>query len=304
MLLSGRYTLIYFSIFIRFLSQLIVLCFTYRPPFNGINNGEILDAVRTGNFEFPPKYFKDISNEAKDFINICLNMNPRARPTADVLVLHPWFNKFKKGSHEPVGLEVVRRLNRFQKHSRLAKICLEVVAHTLPDEKVDDLRREFAKFDPLGIGEISLASFRTALEQNGSFSRSDIDYMFDGINFSKDKTIQYHEFIAAAVSQKQIDENEMKTAFEIMSNHSGKITLESLQDILGGEEIHLGSAAEIMREEQLSPSDKPFGFDEFCRVMRATGSPVPTKTKKQLVGNFFSPSRSSSCNSSFSDNKV
>jgi Ca2+-binding EF-hand superfamily protein len=174
-------------------------------------------------------------------------------------------------------------LNRFQKQSRLAKICLEVIAHTLSDEQVDSLRREFAKFDPQGIGEISLSSFRTALEQNRSFSRPDIDYIFDGIDFSKNKTIQYHEFIAAALSQKQITERDMRCAFDIMSNHTGKITLESLQDIIGHEEVHLGPAEDIMREEQLSPT-KSFGFEEFSRIMRGTGTPLGSpKNRKDIL---------------------
>ena len=239
-----------------------------RPPFSGEDPDKIIAAVKQGKYEFPPKYFTFISKEAIDLINACLQMNPELRPSADALVSHPWFSKYIKDSSEPVALEVVDRLIRFKKQSRLAKVCLEVVAHTLPDDKIDGLRQEFAKFDPQAVGEISLNNFRTALELDGSICRSDIDYIFDGIDLSKNKTVQYHKFIAAALSQKQITEREMRSAFDIMSNNTGKITLDLLQGIIGHDQIHLGPTEDILLEEQLSPT-QAIEYEDFARIMRA-----------------------------------
>ena len=47
---------------------------------------------------------------------------------------------------------------------------MEVVAHTLDHDQIKDLKKEFCKFDPKGVGEISWENFKKVLEENQAFS--------------------------------------------------------------------------------------------------------------------------------------
>ena len=55
----------------------ILLC--GYPPFNGEDNDEIMENVRTGKFHFKHKIFDNISAEVKDLIQKMLTKNPSKR---------------------------------------------------------------------------------------------------------------------------------------------------------------------------------------------------------------------------------
>mmetsp|Transcript_37081 Transcript_37081/g.27397 ORF Transcript_37081/g.27397 Transcript_37081/m.27397 type:complete len:143 (-) Transcript_37081:571-999(-) len=46
------------------------------PPFNGKNEVEVFNKIRTCDYTFPEKYFDDVSESAKDFISHLFVQNP------------------------------------------------------------------------------------------------------------------------------------------------------------------------------------------------------------------------------------
>lgn len=62
------------------------------PPFNGNSDGEIFDAIKGGYYTFPSDRWSGISQEAKDFIQCLLQVNPQWRPSAEGALKHPWFS--------------------------------------------------------------------------------------------------------------------------------------------------------------------------------------------------------------------
>lgn len=52
------------------------------PPFSGESDFEIMKTVRTGKFDFNDDVWKTVSNDAKDFIKMLLNLDQEARPDA------------------------------------------------------------------------------------------------------------------------------------------------------------------------------------------------------------------------------
>ena len=65
----------------------ILLC--GYPPFYGDNNQEILEMVRTGQFDFEGEEWDTVSNEAKDLIKKLI-VRPERRMTAGEALQHPW----------------------------------------------------------------------------------------------------------------------------------------------------------------------------------------------------------------------
>jgi len=63
-------------------------------PFCAQTPEEFLDEVRSNNFVvFHQKYWKDISEDAKDYIVKSLDIDNRRRPSAEQLLHHPWILK-------------------------------------------------------------------------------------------------------------------------------------------------------------------------------------------------------------------
>jgi calcium-dependent protein kinase len=55
----------------------ILLC--GYPPFYGDSDTQIFESVRVGRFDFPSPEWDDVSEEAKDFVSLMLEKDPRNR---------------------------------------------------------------------------------------------------------------------------------------------------------------------------------------------------------------------------------
>jgi calcium/calmodulin-dependent protein kinase I len=60
------------------------------PPFFEDNNQKLFEMIKKCEYEFPSPYWDDISDSAKDLIRSLLVADPKARPTADMILAHPW----------------------------------------------------------------------------------------------------------------------------------------------------------------------------------------------------------------------
>ncbi|RUS31262.1 hypothetical protein BC938DRAFT_478170, partial [Jimgerdemannia flammicorona] len=61
-------------------------------PFRAEDRVELLEEIKEAKFEFHERYWKGISDEAKNFIRALLNPDPDARLTADQALAHPWIS--------------------------------------------------------------------------------------------------------------------------------------------------------------------------------------------------------------------
>lgn len=76
----------------------ILLC--GYPPFNGADNKEVYDSVRTGKLRFTSSDWSGTSRETKDFLRRLLQRDPRKRMTADEALTHPWMANYTMMSDE------------------------------------------------------------------------------------------------------------------------------------------------------------------------------------------------------------
>ncbi|CAJ0757173.1 6624_t:CDS:2 [Entrophospora sp. SA101] len=63
-------------------------------PFERENNADEIDAIQKADYKFEPlEFWEGISEDAKDFINKLLTINPDARLTAHQALAHPWLSE-------------------------------------------------------------------------------------------------------------------------------------------------------------------------------------------------------------------
>ncbi len=65
------------------------------PPFDGENDAKILCNIMNIKFDFPEEDWKDISENAKNFIKLLLTTQDK-RPTAKEMMNHSWFKNLQK----------------------------------------------------------------------------------------------------------------------------------------------------------------------------------------------------------------
>lgn len=208
------------------------------PPFGGCGGPEPLMQVRanilSGTFKFEPQeIWANTSLLAKSFIRDLLKTDPKDRPTARQAQLHQWLQEWasrdRVGKDNLLSPNVVKALVNFKEFSDMRKLLCEVLSFTLLPYQIKDLRREFEKMDTDGSGEISLSALKQVLVTNagagslGALTEEEVEDIFNAMRVRKTETrIHWHEFIAAGLSQCQVDDRNLRLAFERLdSDHKG-----------------------------------------------------------------------------------
>lgn len=208
------------------------------PPFGGCGGPEPLMTVRANilkcSYSFEPAYiWEHVSESARQFIRDMLVTDPKKRPTAREAQKHKWLqdwaNRARKGTDNALNPNVVSALVNFKEFSDMRKLLCEVLSFTLLPDQIKDLRREFEKMDTDGSGEISLGALKQVLMTNagagslGALTEDEVTDIFDAMRVRKTETrIHWHEFIAAGLSQCQVDDRNLRLAFDRLdSDHKG-----------------------------------------------------------------------------------
>jgi calcium-dependent protein kinase len=209
-----------------------------EPPFGGCGGPEPLMQVRSnilkGSYRFEPtEIWENVSGSARDFIKALLVTDPKRRPTARAAQKHKWLQEWASRSRQVddnvLNPNVVRALVNFKEFSDMRKLLCEVLSFTLLPEQIKDLRSEFEKMDTDGSGEISLTALKQVLMTNagagslGALTEEEVEDIFNAMRVRKtDTRIRWHEFIAAGLSQCQVDDRNLRLAFERLdSDHKG-----------------------------------------------------------------------------------
>ncbi|KAI8057627.1 CAMK/CAMK1 protein kinase [Syncephalis plumigaleata] len=90
-------------------------------PFPMDDSEQFLRMARSGNVDFHPAYWGNISDDAKNFVRALLSADPSARPTCEEALAHKWIVRWTEPSaEEPIDLLTNVRAN-FNARSQLRK---------------------------------------------------------------------------------------------------------------------------------------------------------------------------------------
>jgi len=78
------------------------------PPFYNDSLPELFEQIMKADYDFPEEYWKDISEDAKDFIRKLLVVNPAKRLTGKQALSHRWLS-----GHAPATKLNSKELNRY-----------------------------------------------------------------------------------------------------------------------------------------------------------------------------------------------
>jgi hypothetical protein len=102
----------------------ILLC--GYPPFRDKVEKQLFLKIRSGVYEFHPKYWDKISEDAKDLIRRLLMINPLERYTVEETLSHPWIHADSKQLSSYDLSESLSELELFQ-NSRRLKVGINVI---------------------------------------------------------------------------------------------------------------------------------------------------------------------------------
>lgn len=241
-------------------------------PFEGKTPKQLVAKVLIGDVRFEGPLWKDISEDAKNFIKRLLQVNPEDRVTAYDAMFDAWFtssavtaSRSSKCRQELVE-KVQESIIGYADTGEFRKLALNVIAKKSTSEEIFELRAVFDEFDTLNSGTITLAEFKAAL-MRFSYSDDEIEEIFRKVDINQTNVINYTEFLAATLeTQGVIEEYRLSECFDQMdSDDSGYISRENLRDLLGKHSSE--SFIDLLMEEADLKKDGRISYEEFIQVV-------------------------------------
>jgi len=250
-----------------------VICYVLLcgyPPFYGDDDKQILRMVRLGNYDYPSPDWDNTSAEAKDFIGKMLTRQEDKRPSAKEMLEHPWVKSEAKRSVSKMQSTFVDKLRRFQGEKKLKKVVLTLIAEQLEDKELQELRDTFQELDANKDGALSLPEIKTGLEKHGIQIPSDLGSILKALDTDGSGNIDYTEFIAASITQKQYSQKAVLwAAFRRFDLDGNGLISEKEMAAMIQDDASFKVAKELIKEADVD-GDGQVSFDEFCKIMGAS----------------------------------
>jgi calcium-dependent protein kinase len=203
-------------------------------PFAAESDALLLKKVRKGKFKFEPEFFWDmVQEDSKNLISSLLILDDARLSAADALK-HRWFSDLHAmGSCRKDLQRVVGRLSRFRSYPWFKQTSLALIAHELPQQRVEDLRRLFIEIDSTHRGKLRASDLARAIPADADDLRfnEDRDALLrdmevDGATVD----VSYTSFIAALIELDWCAETAACTsAFAALDlDNDGKIPMEDV----------------------------------------------------------------------------
>ena len=243
------------------------------PPFDGKNNIEIFNKIRTGKYSFDNPIWKSVSDGAKNLITNLLCPADR-RLTASQSLEHDWIQSL--GSYPIPDSDLIDslkgNLKEFHSRTKLHRAITNFIGtQVISSQETRKLRELFKSLDTNGDGKLSKEELLNGFNKEGENQLEFITYIMNRVDTDRNGYIDLDEFLVAAVNQNTLFSREnMKKAFDMFDlDGSGKISYEELQTVLGvgnnsGKSIWLeiiNKAHKVITEE--------INFQEFCEIIES-----------------------------------
>ena len=253
----------------------ILLCGYF--PFNGDNDDQIVEAIKSGKVNFIKDEWKHISNDAKELIQKMLEINPNNRFDALECLNHNFFNKKKdKGKKNDVKAtkKVLDNMKKFKRERKLEQAAIGFIVNQLVSkEERKELSKLFQDFDTNHDGVLSREEIINGYRRTyGAVDENEIDNMIRSIDLDGNGVIDYNEFLSCTINkEKIINKENLEYTFKMFdSDGSGKISADELMNIFlkGNKDNAVNREAfEKMIKEVDENGDGEISFQEFKGIM-------------------------------------
>ena len=237
------------------------------PPFNGPNDNEIYKKIVNKKFEFPDKYWANISNDAKDLINKML-CEPIDRLTAQEVMQHVWVDKNAPNSTGYIDNLNINHLKKYCIENKLKKAVLTFIATRLKDNEIEHLKEVFNELDLNKDGILTFEEMKNGLCTAFSDCKYNIEELFRNFDTDNTGTVGYTEFIAATIEQyTYMKQEKLLEAFKTFDkDNSGKISKEEIKNTLKLNNISSDMLQSCIDKFDLN-GDGEIDYYEFLEMM-------------------------------------
>ena len=239
-------------------------------PFNGRSEEDKEAAIMKGAYAMPDSRFKNVSSDAKDFINQLLKKDPKDRMTAEQAMNHPWITERTKRAEHALGPEVMSSLKAYAEANRFQQAVRHHLATHLTGAELHRLRNVFASIDTTSTGLVSIEALEKVIKEDPHLAGLDVK----AFDLSGDGQVDWREFVAGAMQQHELsnDDNLEKVFKDLDTNKDGTLSVKEIAASFGPGEAGEDKLAreKLAREllETIGDGDSVMTLAEFKEHMK------------------------------------
>lgn len=172
---------------------------------------------------------RQLSKDARDFLNRLLTYDPKKRISADEALHHPFIENSENRVLDTMqrvkkiisanGSGILSNMEAFAKASALERIARLAIASTIshtPDKELIEVRLMFRTLNKSGNGKLSLSEMTDALQREGVALPPNFPEVFTVCASSGNATLNFKEFIACNIPDRFLNEQLCATVFRLL----------------------------------------------------------------------------------------
>ena len=178
-------------------------------PFSANSLRSIRKKILVGDFNFNGPAWKNISQDAKDFISRILVK--KSRPTPNELLNDKWVKVDGTAPNALLAPTIVQRMHEFTAMDKLRRMTSQMMVATLPPESLVGLEQMFKTFDKDNSGHISIDELRTGLKKLSTTTGGkqllddELNKLVATLDLDGNGQLDYKEFVAATIHMAKLE---------------------------------------------------------------------------------------------------
>ena len=251
-------------------------------PFNGKDKNEILNNIEMGNYSFPKGFVENSSNEIRDLIKQCLQVNPSNRISAKDALNHPFFNLYEIKEFfihvsESFLNKIINNIKKYETKNSLQGLAFKYLVHNYPNqEQVYLIYRVFKKFNKNNDGKLTKQELKEGLlkylvkgKANGIDAEKETNNIFNKLDGNNNGYIECEEFVCAGIDKNLLKNKKvLRFTFDFLDkNKNEEVSVEELKEVFGVvNQEDEKSLVNLMKTIDTN-SDGHISFDEYYMMM-------------------------------------
>ena len=250
-----------------------------KPPFNGFNTSEIINSIKTKDYDENNPKLLERSAEVRDLIKNLLERDINKRFSAKEALNHIWFNKFNgrklfENFEEKDIQTYIDNLLNYSFNTKIQQLVIAFLVHNLPSkESYYTVLKFYRYFNEAGDCKLTKDELMNGLTKYRKKEEIEdvINNLFILLDGNNNGYIEYEEFLRACLNKKEILNDEyLKYAFKFLDKKKkGQLSTKQISyAFLVGNKNKLFEAA---IENAINDVDKEgngnINFNEFKQLM-------------------------------------
>ena len=252
-----------------------------KPPFDGANSFEIINSIKTKNYDENNPKLLTHSEEVRDLIKHLLEKDTNKRFSAKEAINHAWFKKFNGrklfGNFKEKDIQpYIDNLFNYTFSSKIQQLVIAFLVHNLPlTESSNNIIKMYRYFNTSGNCGLTKEELINGLNKYREKNEVEekVDNIFLLLDGDKNGHIECEEFLRACIDKKEILNDEyLKYAFKFLDKgNNNSLNAKQIKSAFSASDNKLFEVAinKVITDIDLD-GDGRIGFEEFKQLMLET----------------------------------